>query len=321
MCLLLTTVGCTLPPDPDGPYEGSCPILIECTAQSNNSDALLTSYLDSYGEDGSCWKEGPYQWGACRDSCVAALDSLNALNQEQGQPSCGGCELDSDCAAFGKSARCEDGYCARRALGDIEIADTTDTGDTGTDTGDTDSDTDIDTDGTIDDDCLFDTSKVVLDTSLGVMRLELDSVAAPEATEMFLRYVSANYYDGTIIHRVVESVLIQGGSYGPGPSLLTPSLAPIERLTQPTLPHGPGVIALLPTLNGTHVGPQWYMTVGSTSPSSMTAGVVFGALVEGGAVLDAISSVPVTTVAWLDFQLTNIPEQDVVVHEAYCVAQ
>ncbi|WP_146158709.1 peptidylprolyl isomerase [Enhygromyxa salina] len=313
VCLVLTTVGCTPPPEPDGPYEGSCPILIECTAQRSNDPVLEASNLAAYGEDGSCWNSGHYHWQACRDSCVAAIDSLNEASLAIGLSSCGTCERNSDCAGF-EAASCVDGYCARKRLGDIGDDDSGDAAET---------DTDTETGGSGDDCLSDDTPDVVLDTSLGVMRLGLDSVAAPEATQVFLQHVSADYYDNSIIHRVVEGVLIQGGSYGPGPTLLSSEIAPVELLTPSTLAHEPGVIALLPSADGTRVGPQFYMTVGPTSPSAMASGVVFGALIDadGTEVLDAISSVPVTTVAWSGFQLTNIPEQDVVVYEAYCVAQ
>lgn len=311
---MLASIACTPTPDPDGPYEGSCPILIECTARNNSP--LEASYLAAYGEQGTCWVAGPNHWRECRASCVTAIDSLNEDALALGLSTCGTCERNSDCAEF-EDARCEAGYCARRRLGDVS--------DGGSDTGGSETGVDTTTgaaDGSIDDDCLFDdTPTVVLDTSLGVMVVELDSLAAPEAAHIFLQHVSANYYDGSIIHRAVQQVLIQGGDYSPGPALLSSSLPPIELLTPPTLEHQAGVIALLPSFDGSHLGPQWYMTAGPTPPSADTSGIVFGALIEGSDVRDAISSVPVTTVAWQGFELTNFPEQDVVVNEAYCVAQ
>jgi cyclophilin family peptidyl-prolyl cis-trans isomerase len=311
---MLATVGCTEPPDPPGPYEGTCPILILCTAKSNNA-ALEADHLEWFGEDGSCWKAGPYQWGPCRDSCVTELASLNVDNLKLGIASCGECESDSECSEF-EDASCVDGYCARKRLGDVSDGDTTET-DTGTDT---ETDTGDETDG-IHEDCKADTPTVVLDTSLGTMTVELDPAAAPEATQMFLLHLSAGYYDGSIIHRAVKGVLIQGGEFGPGPTLLDSSIEPIELLTPPALAHQPGVIALVPSYDGAHVRPQWYMTVGPTPPNTGTSGVVFGALTQGSSVLNAISNVPVTTVAWAGFVLTDFPEEDVVVHEAFCVPQ
>jgi cyclophilin family peptidyl-prolyl cis-trans isomerase len=329
VCLLLASIACTPPPDPDGPYEGSCPILIECTVQANSLREV--EYLEAYGEQGTCWQAGPNHWGPCRDSCVAALDSLNVESVALGLPTCGTCELDSDCAEFA-DARCDAGYCGRRQLGDVSDEDD----------NDTDAEPDMPTeattgegatDGSIDADCLVDdTPTVVIDTSLGVMVVELDSLAAPEATQIFLQHVSAHYYDGSIIHRVIPEVLIQGGTYGPGPVLLESSIdpsTPNDPIMSPTLEHQPGVIALLPTSDGSHLGsglgsglgPQWYMTVGPTPPSAAASGVVFGALIDGAAVRDAISNVPVTTVAWVGFELRDIPEEDVVVTKAVCVAE
>lgn len=321
MCLVLGSIACTPPVDPDL-YEGSCPILIECSAEVDQT--LAADYLNWYGEQGTCWAIGSNNWGECRDSCNRAIDSLNIQALAQGQATCGTCARDSDCAEF-DAARCIDGYCNRRRLGDVGESGLETT--TGTDTGD-DTTTD-EADGTIDPVCLGqdmadDTPTVVLDTSLGVLVVELDALAAPEAVQSFLLHVSADYYDGSIIHRVVPQVVIQGGNYAPGPAQLSSPYEPIELVTVPTLAHQPGVIALLPSFDGSSVGAQWYITAGPTPPAAAPSGIVFGALANGSsgqAVLDAISNTPVTTVPWLDFELHDIPEQDVVVNEVYCVEQ
>ncbi len=54
-------------------------------------------------------------------------------------------------------------------------------------------------------------AQVALDTSAGRIVVELDPEHAPVTTRNFLRYVEEGHYDGTLIHRVVESFVIQGG--------------------------------------------------------------------------------------------------------------
>ena len=316
---MLASVACTPAPDPGVPYEGSCPILIECTANINKTREA--GYLAAFGELGSCWESGPNYWGGCRASCVQAIDSLNDEAIELGLETCGTCNSDSECVkGFGASSRCDAGYCARPRLGDVGDSGSTDT--SGTDTGTDTTGGNNNDDESIDDICLADsTPTVVLDTSLGVMVVELDSVAAPEATELFVQHVFARFYDGSIIHRVLNQVSIQGGRFKPGPALLESPFDPVELVTPSTLEQQPGVIALVPSFDGTLLGSQWSMNAGPTLPPGETSGVVFGALIEGEAVLQAISSVPVTTVAWLDFVLHDIPEQDVVINAAYCVEQ
>ena len=52
---------------------------------------------------------------------------------------------------------------------------------------------------------------VVLDTTLGEIRIELDTEKAPVSAQNFLDYVNAGHYDGVIFHRVISNFMIQGG--------------------------------------------------------------------------------------------------------------
>ena len=54
---------------------------------------------------------------------------------------------------------------------------------------------------------------VILETSKGVIEIELDDEKAPISTENFLAYVDAGFYDGTIFHRVIPDFMIQGGGF------------------------------------------------------------------------------------------------------------
>jgi peptidyl-prolyl cis-trans isomerase A (cyclophilin A) len=52
---------------------------------------------------------------------------------------------------------------------------------------------------------------VILETTLGQIRLELDPDKAPVTVANFLGYVDSGFYDGTIFHRVIPNFMIQGG--------------------------------------------------------------------------------------------------------------
>lgn len=54
---------------------------------------------------------------------------------------------------------------------------------------------------------------VTMATSLGNIRIELDSGKAPATTQNFLAYVNDNFYDGLIFHRVIPGFMIQGGGF------------------------------------------------------------------------------------------------------------
>lgn len=52
---------------------------------------------------------------------------------------------------------------------------------------------------------------VLMSTSMGNIRIELDAENAPITTKNFLEYASNGHYDGVIFHRVIPGFMIQGG--------------------------------------------------------------------------------------------------------------
>jgi cyclophilin family peptidyl-prolyl cis-trans isomerase len=54
---------------------------------------------------------------------------------------------------------------------------------------------------------------VLIETSMGNIKVELYPDKTPRSVENFLSYVRAGHYDGTIFHRVVAGFVIQGGGY------------------------------------------------------------------------------------------------------------
>jgi cyclophilin family peptidyl-prolyl cis-trans isomerase len=56
---------------------------------------------------------------------------------------------------------------------------------------------------------------VVLETSHGTIKIEVDPDQAPVTVENFLQYVDDGFYAGTIFHRVIPGFMIQGGGFDP----------------------------------------------------------------------------------------------------------
>src|ERR1051325_6801275 len=56
---------------------------------------------------------------------------------------------------------------------------------------------------------------VSMSTTMGEIRIELDSAKAPITTRNFLDYVEEGFYDGLIFHRVIPGFMIQGGGFDP----------------------------------------------------------------------------------------------------------
>ena len=59
-------------------------------------------------------------------------------------------------------------------------------------------------------------SKVRLQTSMGDVVIELETVKAPVTAENFLQYVREGFYDDTVFHRVINGFMVQGGGFAPG---------------------------------------------------------------------------------------------------------
>ena len=53
--------------------------------------------------------------------------------------------------------------------------------------------------------------EVELDTSEGMILIELNAEKAPKTVANFLEYVESGFYENTVFHRVIDGFMIQGG--------------------------------------------------------------------------------------------------------------
>lgn len=54
---------------------------------------------------------------------------------------------------------------------------------------------------------------VIVDTSMGPIKIELYEDKAPVTVKNFLNYVDKKHYDNLVFHRVIEDFMIQGGGF------------------------------------------------------------------------------------------------------------
>jgi peptidyl-prolyl cis-trans isomerase A (cyclophilin A) len=54
---------------------------------------------------------------------------------------------------------------------------------------------------------------VLIQTSKGSFKVELEAERAPLTVKNFLAYADEGFYDGTIFHRVIDGFMIQGGGF------------------------------------------------------------------------------------------------------------
>jgi len=140
--------------------------------------------------------------------------------------------------------------------------------------------------------------RVRLTTSKGAIVLELDREKAPETTENFLEYVRSGFFDGTIFHRVIPGFMIQGGGFTPDMSQ-KPTRAPIQNEADSGLENERGTVAMARTNDPHSATAQFFVNLKDndfldhTGKNARGWGyAVFGEVVEGMDVVDAIAAVP-----------------------------
>lgn len=159
---------------------------------------------------------------------------------------------------------------------------------------------------------------VVLETSLGKVRIELYPDKAPITVKNFLDYVSAGHYDGTIFHRVIPGFMVQGGGFTPDMKEKR-GRDPIKNEAGNGLKNERGTLAMARTNVVDSATAQFFINVANNdflNHSSETARgygyAVFGKVTEGMDVVDKIVKVPTRTVGPYE----NVPSEPVVIQKA-----
>jgi cyclophilin family peptidyl-prolyl cis-trans isomerase len=55
--------------------------------------------------------------------------------------------------------------------------------------------------------------KLILQSTLGDIKIELDFKHTPKTAANFLDYAKSGFYEGTIFHRIINDFMIQGGGF------------------------------------------------------------------------------------------------------------
>ena len=154
-------------------------------------------------------------------------------------------------------------------------------------------------------------------TNKGVFDVELNEAAAPKTCENFLQYVRSGFYNGTIFHRVISGFMIQGGGFEPGLQQKE-TKAPIENEANNGLKNDKYTIAMARTNDPHSATSQFFINVADndflnhTSPTPRGWGyAVFGKVVAGTDVVDAIAAVRTASRSWYG----DVPVEDVVMYK------
>ena len=157
---------------------------------------------------------------------------------------------------------------------------------------------------------------VLLSTSLGNIRIELDAEKAPVTTQNFLDYVNESFYDGLIFHRVIPGFMIQGGGFD-AQMKQKGTKTPIKNEAANGLKNDVGTIAMARTNVVDSATAQFFINVKNNdflnhrSPSADAFGyAVFGQIIEGMEVVQKIEKVKTGNRGFHQ----DVPAEAVVIH-------
>lgn len=143
---------------------------------------------------------------------------------------------------------------------------------------------------------------VLMKTSMGDIKIELNRKKAPISVDNFLAYAKDGYYDGTLFHRVIKGFMIQGGGYTedlykpPHSAQTKKTRPPIKNEANNGLSNARGTIAMARTNVVDSATSQFFINVVNNqrldyrNPRNYGY-AVFGKVIEGMDVADKIRNV------------------------------
>lgn len=154
--------------------------------------------------------------------------------------------------------------------------------------------------------------QVTLITSKGNIVMELYPEQVPTTVNNYLSYVSSGFYTGTLFHRVIAGFVVQGGGYTTGMVKKTGQLPPIPLESNTGLLNTRSTVAMARTNAPDSATSEFFINLADTPSldyqSAANPGyAVFGKVVTGMDVVDAIAAEPTTTVNGV----ADVPSTDV----------
>lgn len=141
-------------------------------------------------------------------------------------------------------------------------------------------------------------STILIETTKGNIKIELDAKAAPKTVENVLAYVKEGFYNGTIFHRVIPGFMVQGGGMTENMKEKADKRPPVKNEANNGLKNERGTVAMARTSDPHSASSQFFINVSNNdflnfrSETSQGWGyAVFGKVVEGMDVVDAIVGV------------------------------
>ena len=156
--------------------------------------------------------------------------------------------------------------------------------------------------------------EVSIITNKGSFTLELDLATAPISVKNFLSYVRGGYYSNTLFHRVIPGFVAQAGGYTTGLVRKPGQLDPIELESNKGLSNARATVAMARTNVFNSATSEFYVNlIDNTFLDYKNAAnpgyAVFGTVVQGMDVVDAIAAMP----TGVRFGFADLPLEDITI--------
>lgn len=162
---------------------------------------------------------------------------------------------------------------------------------------------------------------VKMETTKGVITLELDGNKAPETVANFVEYAKAGFYDGTVFHRVIPGFMVQGGGFDTDMKQKKTN-APVKNEADNGLKNDTGTVAMARTSDPNSATAQFFINVkdndflNHSSPTPQGWGyTVFGKVTNGMDAVRSIEKVETTT----NHGMQDVPMMEVVIRKVTVV--
>ena len=143
--------------------------------------------------------------------------------------------------------------------------------------------------------------QVRIDTNMGSIQLELNTLAASKTVENFLCYAKDGFYNGTIFHRVINNFMIQGGGFSQN-FMQKSTRAPVANEAFNGLRNDRGSIAMARTMDPHSATAQFFINTDNNDALNFTQKTtqgwgytVFGKVTAGMDVVERIQNLTTGT--------------------------
>ena len=159
---------------------------------------------------------------------------------------------------------------------------------------------------------------VVLHTNFGDITIKMFEQEAPNTVKNFLEYANADFFNGTIFHRVIDGFMVQGGGFVPGIEQKDVN-DPIQNEANNGLSNKIGTLAMARTPDPHSATAQFFINVNNndflnhSSETSQGWGYcVFAEVVEGMDIVDKMTLVDTGRRGHHD----DVPKDEIIIESA-----